>query len=118
MLVTSDVLQGLRVGNEASLPRLSSKEPFGPDASAGVPIDSIAALTPAPILRWAWSDQLFRPCSSASGWRFGTLQQAHAAPAQGCGVNLAAREIKSAINSLPPAPYRAWDHDPGTFEGN
>ena len=48
-----------------------------------------------------------------------TPQQAQAAPAQGCGVNLGAPEIQAAINSLPTLPQGwPWDHNPRTFEGN
>jgi hypothetical protein len=48
-----------------------------------------------------------------------TLQQAQAAPTQGCGVNLGAPEIQTAINSVPTAPQGwPWNHDPRSFEGN
>lgn len=50
-------------------------------------------------------------------WVLGTVEPAQAAP-PGCGVNLAAPEIQTAINSLPPAPYRPWSHEPQSFEGN
>ena len=46
-------------------------------------------------------------------------QQAQAAPAQGCGVNLAAPEIQAAINSVPLVPDGwPWARDPRSFEGN
>ncbi|MGO9178409.1 MAG: LppP/LprE family lipoprotein [Candidatus Limnocylindrales bacterium] len=48
-----------------------------------------------------------------------TPQQAQAAPAQVCGVNLAGPEIQAAINSVPTVPQGwPWDHNPRTFEGN
>ena len=44
-------------------------------------------------------------------------QQAQAAPAQGCGVNLAAPEIQTAINSVPTVPQGwPWDHNPRSFD--
>ncbi|WP_231969056.1 LppP/LprE family lipoprotein [Mycobacterium sp. E735] len=45
------------------------------------------------------------------------VQQAQAAPAQGCGVNLAAPEIQTAITSVPTVPQGwRWDHDPRSFD--
>jgi LppP/LprE lipoprotein len=45
-----------------------------------------------------------------------TPQQAQAAPAQGCGVNLAAPEIQT-INSVPTVPQGwPWSHDPRSFD--
>lgn len=53
------------------------------------------------------------------GVTLSTPQQAQAAPAQGCGVNLAAPDIQAAINSVPIVPWGwPWDHNPRTFEGN
>jgi hypothetical protein len=49
----------------------------------------------------------------------GTLQQAHAAPPQGCGVNLAAPHIQAAINSVPTVPQGwPWRHEPQSILGN
>src|SRR5271166_4430788 len=49
----------------------------------------------------------------------GTLQQAHAAPPQGCGVNLAAPQIQAAINSVPTVPQGwPWSHEPQSILGN
>ena len=48
---------------------------------------------------------------------FSPIQQAHAAPAQSCGVNLAAEEIQAAINSVPTVPQGwPWSHDPRSFD--
>jgi len=48
-----------------------------------------------------------------------TPQQAQAAPSQSCGVNLAASEIRAAINSVPTVPEGwPWSHEPRSFEGN
>jgi len=46
-------------------------------------------------------------------------QQAQAAPAPACGVNLAAPEIKTAIDSVPPVPEGwPWSREPRSFGGN
>jgi hypothetical protein len=48
-----------------------------------------------------------------------TVQQAHAAPPQGCGVNLAAPQIQAAINSVPTVPQGwPWGHEPQSILGN
>lgn len=45
--------------------------------------------------------------------------QAQAAPAQGCGVNLAAPQIQTAINSVATVTQGwPWARDPRSFEGN
>jgi hypothetical protein len=45
---------------------------------------------------------------------------AAAAPPTTCGVNLAAPQVISAVEQLPPYPGTgwAWSKDPRTFEGN